>query len=487
MKLVHQINLAFLGVLLLVLTVSAVVIHYVLLDHFLVAEQKQMNSIGATLTASLTAYQQESADTGPLLTTQVKAALPAISLNAASGVSAIVADPSGQIISGIWPTQSRVSLPLTPATGSAGVVSAGTWLTPADVLPLQSVDLQISEQRQAELTNIWEGKDSRFLVAKSAIPQGTLTLLSPISRIKGIELDLLKRLLVVICLGGILMFLLSLLITRKLIKPLVALKEELKKVKSRRYAEVNRITAGGEIGAVAETVHELAAELERFSRVQKQFFQNASHELKTPLMSISGYAEGIRDGVFEGEQVPKGLEIIMSESNRLKKLVSEMTLLAKLDSEADSFHPAPVLVDSILTEAVERLNPMMVKRNLTLSLKYGTHTDSGKLLLHADRDKLLQALLNVVANAARHAVRHIEIHVGRKLDMVEIAVSDDGAGFSAELLPYLFHRFVKGSDGDTGLGLAISRAIVERSGGSVNAANSVAGGAVVSFRFPAAV
>lgn len=483
MKLVHQINLAFLGVLLLVLTGSALVIHYVLLDHFMTAEQNQINSMGVTLTASL---KGSPSATVPLVPVQAPIAIQAITQNPFPGVSVVVADDSGQIISGALPHSQDTALSKVSAPAVTEHFSTSPLTPSASALTAPTTDLVKTERQQTALNDIWAGKDSRYLVAKTPIPQGTLTLLSPISRIKGIEWELLKRLLAIICLGGITMFLLSLLITRKLINPLVALKEELKKVKSRRYAEVNRITAGGEIGAVAETVHELAAELERFSRAQKQFFQNASHELKTPLMSISGYAEGIRDGVFEGEQVPKGLAIIMSESNRLKKLVSEMTLLAKLDSEADSFHPAPVQVDSILTEAVERLNPILVKRNLTLNLRYAAGTDSSKLLLHADQDKLLQALLNVLANAARHAVHQIEITVDCKQDMVEITVSDDGAGISAEVLPYLFHRFVKGADGDTGLGLAISRAIVEQSGGSVTAANAEAGGAVVSFRFPVA-
>ncbi|MCL6459797.1 MAG: ATP-binding protein, partial [Gorillibacterium sp.] len=100
-------------------------------------------------------------------------------------------------------------------------------------------------------------------------------------------------------------------------------------------------------------------------------------------------------------------------------------------------------------------------------------------------DKLLQALLNVVSNATRYASKQIRIHAGMNKDQVEITISDDGAGIPAEVLPYLFHRFVKGNDGDTGLGLAISRAIVERSGGLIHAVNGEGGGAIVSLRFPA--
>jgi signal transduction histidine kinase len=225
----------------------------------------------------------------------------------------------------------------------------------------------------------------------------------------------------------------------------------------------------------------MAGELKRFNQVQKQFFQNASHELKTPLMSISGYAEGIRDGIFEGDSMHKGLDIIVSESGRLKNIVTEMTLLAKLDSEEDIFNPVDVCVKDLLNETIERMNPLLVKKGLTLHTDYD---EKESLIIHADRDKLLQALLNVVSNATRYARHHIYIHAVMNKDRIEMYISDDGEGISEDLLPFLFHRFVKGKDGESGLGLAISRAIVERCGGYITADNRTEGGAKISLGFP---
>jgi signal transduction histidine kinase len=301
------------------------------------------------------------------------------------------------------------------------------------------------------------------------------------SKVRTIEQALLKQLLIIFGAAGLAMLLFSLFITKKLIKPLIRLRTELTKVKERRFADVTFIKAGGEIGSVAKSVYDMAGELNRFNHVQKQFFQNASHELKTPLMSISGYAEGIRDGVFEGESVRKGLDIIMNESARLKKLVTEMTLLAKLDSEEDVFKNEEVCLQDLLTETVERLNPLLVKKGITLHAEYG---DMQTIMLRADRDKLLQAMLNVVSNAARYARHHIYIHAEIREGQAAIRVSDDGPGIPEDLLPYLFHRFVKGKDGESGLGLAISRAIVERCGGLIQAGNGSGGGAIISLQFP---
>lgn len=440
MKLVHQINLAFGIALVLVLSGTAVVIHHVLLDHFIQAQKEELKSMSAAMTATLA----ENTIGNPF------ASFPA-TLSPSASVEAILTDEEGKILSTSKPMDHFEIL--------------GTSSTEA-----------------SNILNIWNGTDKRFITEVNTTPQGTLTLLTPMSTVKAIEQALLNRMLIIFGVVGVFMLVFSLFVTKKLINPLIKLQEELKKVKERHFSDVKLIKASGEIGSVAQSVYEMADELKRFNHVQKQFFQNASHELKTPLMSISGYAEGIRDGIFEGESVQKGLNIIMSESGRLKKLVTEMTLLAKLDSEEDIFRPTEVCLKDLLTETIERMNPLLMKRGIQLHTSYDDHLP---LTILADREKLLQALLNVVSNAIRYASQDIRIHAGIKNNRVEISVSDDGPGLPEDLLPYLFQRFVKGKDGESGLGLAISRAIIERSGGLVTASNRKEGGAMIRMGFPA--
>ncbi|MGM1046458.1 MAG: HAMP domain-containing sensor histidine kinase [Bacillota bacterium] len=447
MKLVHQINLAFGIALVLVLSITAIIIHHVLLDHFMGAQKEELKSMSAVMTASLS---QESA--ASVLIEDPFASFPMIISPAATSVDAILTDENGRVLS--------TSVPMDRF----------------------EIITESSAPETSNLLNIWNGTDKRFITEVNVTPQGTLTLFTPVSKVQAIEQALLKRLLIIFCVVGAFMFLFSVFITKKLIKPLIRLQEELKKVKERHFSDVKLIKASGEIGSVAQSVYEMAGELKRFNHVQKQFFQNASHELKTPLMSISGYAEGIRDGIFEGESVRKGLDIIMSESGRLKSLVTEMTLLAKLDSEEDIFQPTEVCLKDLLIETIERMNPLLIQKGLTLHTSYD---DYELLTVHADREKLLQALLNVVSNATRYAKQQIYIHAEIRNSRVEISVTDDGPGIPEDLLPYLFQRFVKGKDGESGLGLAISRAIVERCGGLITAGNLREGGAVISMKFPA--
>ncbi|MFC4098905.1 sensor histidine kinase [Paenibacillus xanthanilyticus] len=452
MKLVHQINLAFGLALALILAITAIIVHYVLLDHFVGAQKDDLRTLSTAMSSTL---RITSADSGAQAI-RVKRYLASAGY---SGVEAIVADSQGNIISSTTPLSA----------------AAAPFVTELTQKPIYEI--------RASQAKIIDSATGQYVVEVSPIPAGTLTLLSPMSKIRAIEQALLGRLVLVLFAVGAVLYLLSLFMTRKLIRPLMLLREELRKVKGRQFMEVRLVKGGGEIGAVAQTVFEMAGELNRASVAQKQFFQNASHELKTPLMSIAGYAEGIRDGIFEGESARKGLEIILDESGRLTRLVTEMTLLAKLDSEEDIFRPAPVSAAELLKEAAERINPLLVRRGLTLHLQ---GEDEAEMIVKADPEKLLQALLNVAANAARYARGHIWVTARRERGLLALSVADDGPGFPEELLPSLFHRFVKGKDGESGLGLAIARAIVERSGGTIAAANRREGGALIAMRFPAA-
>ncbi|MCD1260427.1 HAMP domain-containing histidine kinase [Paenibacillus athensensis] len=481
MKLIHQINLAFGVSLALMLTITAVVIHYVLLNHFIDTQKNDMR----TMSASLTETFQRATTIGVLnegtAAAGGTAALRDLVIPAYADIQAVITDDAGNVLSELaapvpaLPVAIRAAAPAAAAENNASPVTAPiAFLHTAEVAGAAPMAVSGTTGASSRET---------FLVQANPIPQGTLTLFTPMTRIKAIERELLVRLLLVFGAGSALMFGLSLLITKRLINPLVRLRTELRKIKARSFAEVELIRTGGEIGAVAQAVYDMAGELNKFIHVQKQFVQNASHELKTPLMSIAGYAEGIRDGVFEGEEARKGLDIILSESGRMTNIVTEMTLLAKLDSEEHIFRMSEVGVKELLAETAERVNPLLVRRGLKLHLICEADEE---LIIQGDQDKLLQALLNIVSNAIRHARREIAIQARPTAGGIEIAVTDDGPGIAEELLPYLFQRFMKGKDGESGLGLAIARAIVERCGGRITAGNVQGGGAAITLGFAAA-
>ncbi|MFD2923515.1 sensor histidine kinase [Halobacillus naozhouensis] len=294
-----------------------------------------------------------------------------------------------------------------------------------------------------------------------------LVIATPFDDLQVVQAIFAGRMIGVFFIGLMLAIIMGYFLTKKLVTPLTRLKQEVKKIEKRQFSQVQTVKASGEIKEVEQSVRQMAYELERYITSQKQFFQNASHELKTPLMAIQGYAEGIRDGVFEKEAAEKGLTVVVSETERLKKIVNEMILLAKLDSNEDVYHAEETNVIDVINQAKDRLVPLARERDIELRLEA-----DGTFHTFVDRERILQAFINMIGNGVRHANHEVILRSYIEGDVLRVLVTDDGDGIPEELLPHLFERFIKGKQGETGLGLAISRAIVQRSGGTIQAYNN---------------
>src|SRR5690625_321499 len=334
-----------------------------------------------------------------------------------------------------------------------------------------------------ENEELWEYGNNKYVTSKILFyPKRTgmeLILLTPLKDLQIVQQDFIMRLLIVFLVGAIAAVILSSFLTNKLVTPLSRLKRQLKKIEKRQFDDIERIKATGEIKEVEQSVFEMADELQRYMKSQQAFFQNASHELKTPLMTIQGYAEGIRDHVFAAEDKEKGLEIMVTEVNRLKTIINEMILLAKLDSEQSIYQTAEVNAKVLIEQVADRTLPLINERGIALH-----HEADPAIILTVDEEKMLRALLNITFNGIRHAHSQVNITVGRKNRLTTLTIEDDGQGIPEDLLPHIFHRFVKGKNGETGLGLAISRAIIEQSGGKITVGKSELGGAKFVITFP---
>ncbi|MFB1051735.1 sensor histidine kinase [Paraliobacillus sp. JSM ZJ581] len=330
---------------------------------------------------------------------------------------------------------------------------------------------------------LWKAGNERYVV--SILPiypdllDQELVLVTPLDDLQEVQRDLFSRLIFVFLIGIGIISILSHYLTKKLVTPLTKLKFQLKKIEKRKFDDVQRVKATGEIKEVEQSVYDMANELNRYIQSQHHFFQNASHELKTPLMTIQGYAEGIRDGIFEEEASDRGLEVIVAEISRLKKIINEMILLAKLDSEENIYKEEEVKVSGVITSTVDRALPIASEKRVKID--HNVETDA---TLYIDTDKLLRAMMNIVSNGVRHAQSKVVIQASVENQQVKITVEDDGEGIDQVMLPQLFQRFTKGKDGETGLGLAISRAIIERSNGSISVGQSELGGAQFTITLP---
>ncbi|WP_053217440.1 sensor histidine kinase [Virgibacillus senegalensis] len=438
MKLQSQLNIAFTTLLVVIMSVAAFTIYSLILNLLIHNEQAQLEKNGRIITSMI----NES---------------PSLNMQQLSG---LLEDLKLQ---GIFYYRSGGSEDMIITNLPREV--AENWVN--------NYDLSKNEQP------LWKAGNNRYVVSRMSFspryPAWELILVTPINDLQAVQRNFIRTLLVVFAIGILVAVLLSYYLTNRLVTPLTRLKDQVKKIEKRQFHEIQSVNASGEIKEVEESVMEMAQELERYIHSQRQFFQNASHELKTPLMTIQGYAEGIRDGIFEREESERGLDVMVAEIGRLKKIINEMILLAKLDSEENIYQEENIKAAELVTLTVERAIPLANEKNV--KLETARVEDA---VLTADKEKLLQATMNIVANAIRHADSVVTISV-EKAENVIIRIADDGPGVPKDLMPQLFHRFVKGEGGETGLGLAISRAIIERSGGRITVGTSKSGGALFSI------
>ncbi len=196
----------------------------------------------------------------------------------------------------------------------------------------------------------------------------------------------------------------------------------------------------------------------------KAFFQNASHELKTPLMSIQGYAEGLQVGVIKDED--KALNIIIDESDKMSKLVDELLYISKLDSGQISLKKEKINLSNIINDLLSSFAPIIKNKNINVFLEVENNVE-----IIGDENEFSKALGNVLSNAIRYAKSQIQIKVDKIGNKTQIKIFNDGQNISPEELPHIFERFFTGNKGNTGIGLSMAQDIIKRHKGEINVEN----------------
>ncbi len=269
-----------------------------------------------------------------------------------------------------------------------------------------------------------------------------------------------------------------------IIEPLQKLNDYAKAIAQRRFDVRIDIKSGDELAELAKTFNEMAAQLESYDAGQRRFFQGAAHELKTPLMSIQGYAEGIKDGIFQGEKRDQGLEIIAAQCQRLKKIVDELINISKLQTISEDSVLLPCNLKKISDDVVSVLLGVNKDQKIEIISDF-----DDEISIIGDPEKIRRIINNILSNAIRHCNSFIWIKCYTDENDREIcfSVQDDGMGFSETDLEHAFDYFYKGYKGSSGLGLSIAQILSEEHGGSISITNPENGGARVEVRFPLAI
>ncbi|MBI5560897.1 MAG: HAMP domain-containing protein [Deltaproteobacteria bacterium] len=246
-----------------------------------------------------------------------------------------------------------------------------------------------------------------------------------------------------------------------------------------------------EIGRLISTFNEMIARLEASFRQIKQFTEDASHELKTPLTIMRGEIEVALRGAPPEEELREVLASVLEETGRMSHIVKNLLTLARADMDSEAAKK-DVRFDLILTERFEQLRKVAVTKGVELAIRQTIH-----VTVLADPVRLGQVVYNLIDNAVKYTSRHGRVEISLEEDggFAILIVKDTGIGIPKEDLPYIFDRFYRvdkartrsyeGEEGGgVGLGLSICKEIVESLGGKIEAESEPGEGSKFTVRLP---
>ena len=215
------------------------------------------------------------------------------------------------------------------------------------------------------------------------------------------------------------------------------------------------LTVGSGLNRKAEESH--AAE--------QRFFQNTSHELKTPLMAIRAYAEGILTGIEEPKEAAR---VILEENSRMTRLTEELLYITRIDS--GSYKPQMKKTDfrEVVYAAMNLIEPVAHANHI----EQFPSMPQEAVFVSCDEEQMIKALTNILSNAVSHAKKKITVTCNVDKEKATVSIRDDGNGIDEESLPHIFERFYTTRKGETGIGLSFACEIIRLQKGELSAKNT---------------
>lgn len=258
----------------------------------------------------------------------------------------------------------------------------------------------------------------------------------------------------------------SIITTKRTTQPINEMTKTVRKFARGEFSSRVQVTTEDEIGELADSFNLMADSLQRSENLRREFIANVSHELKTPMTTISGFADGIMDGTIPPEKTPEYLAVISSETHRLSRLVRNMLDASQLSAK----EPAELRKNSFdLTEVVVQTLLSLEKKITERNLDVDASIPEEPIFTLGDRDSITQVVYNLLDNAAKFAVEGsvIKLSVYKRSGRAYVSVENSGETIPKNELPLIFDRFHKtdksrNSDKDgVGLGLYIVKTILD--------------------------
>lgn len=335
-----------------------------------------------------------------------------------------------------------------------------------------------------------------LFVTRNAGPDRLLVLTAPQPRFAALTY-FLDNLLIPLCQAGaiaaLLAILLAVLVSRSIAQPLQQMARVAHGIARGDYTQTEPVSGPDEVQALGQSLNDMSRQVQATQQAQRDFVANISHELKTPLTSIQGFAQALGEGMVDSpEGTRRSAQIIYDEAQRLRRLVDELLDLARLDAglHASRLNRAPLDMRALLLALTDKFGLRAQEKQVTLTANLPATLPT----LIGDADRLAQVFTNLLDNALKHtpAQGAVGLTATTTLTALTVVISDTGPGIPPEDLSRIFERFYqvdksRSRSVGVGLGLAITKEIVEAHGGQVSVACPPGQGAHFSVTLPFAL
>ncbi|QNG60480.1 HAMP domain-containing protein [Bacillus sp. PAMC26568] len=277
-------------------------------------------------------------------------------------------------------------------------------------------------------------------------------------------LTLFKQLVLVLIIVFLFSWIPSIWLAKYLSRPLVSLEKDVKRISNEDWHEPVILDRSDEIGKLGETIEHMRKRLVQKDEAQRTLLQNISHDLKTPVMVIRGYAKSVNDGIYPKGDLASTMDVIEEESERLEKKIKDLLYITKLDYlSSRNSNKSGFELNVTIHHVIERMKWSRQELDFEIDLE--------RAVIYGDEELWVKLLENLYENQLRYAHSIIGVRLNKKGNDVLLKIWNDGPPIDENILPHLFEPFHKGSDGEFGLGLNIVKRIAELHHGTVWAVN----------------
>ena len=322
-------------------------------------------------------------------------------------------------------------------------------------------------------------------VTSGMTTHGYVVIHKPLSDLYAERDTMLKYLLLFAGIFLILSFMILILFTLTVYRPLVTISEGSMEFASGNLKHRIKVDSADEMGDLANSMNVMAQELERSNEYQRQFVANVSHDFRSPLTSIKGFTEAMIDGTIPLEMHDRYLGIIGQEADRLENLTQGIMEMNRADISEALLSRSDFDINAVIRDTAALFEGSCQKKRITIDLVLTGET----LYVNADKERIKQVLYNLLDNAIKFSDRgsSVKIETDEKHDRCYISVKDYGCGIAKDDLPRIWNRFYKTdysrgkNPRGSGLGLSIVKEIIKAHGQNINVMSTEGAGTEFIF------